>query len=83
MREKFIQVVENMGICLLDVYEHEDIDLREYVVDSIQFISLIVSVEKAFGFQFPDELLLYDNLKSFNAFVDIIENCCLEQQLLR
>ncbi len=80
MKERFIQILENMGICILEAYEDEDVDLREYIVDSVQFISLILAVEEAFEFQFPDELLIYDNLKSLNAFVNIVENCCLEQK---
>ena len=57
-----------------DIQQHEDIDLREYVLDSIQFISLIVEIEKNLEIEIPDELLFYDKLSSLNAFIQMISD---------
>ena len=49
-------------------------DLTEYILDSIQFISFIVELERELNIEFPDELLLYDNIRSLNGFISLIEN---------
>ena len=45
-----------------------DIDLRDYIVDSIMFITLIVELEKKFNIDFPDELLWIESLSSLSGF---------------
>ena len=42
--------------------------MREYVEDSIQFVSTLVEIESQFEIELPDEILLFDNLASFYAF---------------
>lgn len=48
--------------------EPPDIDLRDYIGDSITFITLIVELEKKFDFDFPDELLWIESLSSLSGF---------------
>ena len=61
-----------MGILVPD--DNNDIDLSEYIIDSLQFISFIVEIENKFGIEIPDELLNIENLKSLNGFSQLIEN---------
>lgn len=81
-----IETLTEMGICI-DVSQRlstdgvlspPDIDLRDYVDDSIIFISLIVELERKFGMEFPDELLLIDKWNSLSGFsyllMEIINN---------
>lgn len=49
-----------------------DVDLREYVDDSIMFISLVVELEKKFEIEFPDELLLIDKMVSLSGFANLL-----------
>jgi len=62
----------DMGILVPD--DNNDIDLSEYIIDSLQFISFIVEIENKFGIEIPDELLNIENLKSLNGFSQLIEN---------
>lgn len=79
IKEKLITCFEDIGI-FIDLSNDEDIDLRDYIIDSLQFISTIISIEENFGIEFPAELMLYDNLASLNAFCKMIEG--IEQNSL-
>ena len=72
VREKLLYVLEANGIFVDRNKIEEDIDLREYVTDSIQFISFIVEIEKELNMEFPDEFLLFDKIASLNGFTNII-----------
>lgn len=51
-----------------------DIDLRNYLRDSMLFISFIVELENNLGIELPYEILLNDNLVSFKGFCEMIGN---------
>lgn len=70
MKEKILCILDEIGISL-SLHE-DDIDLRDYIVDSIQFISFIITIEEKLEIEFPDELLLYDNLISLNSFCTML-----------
>lgn len=46
----------------------EDFDLQDFIQDSIQFISFIVSLEEKLNIEIPDEMLTFDEVVSFNNF---------------
>ena len=56
-------------------YTGGDLDLRDYIIDSIQFISFIVEVEREFDIEIPNEILLYDSISSLHSFADLIRRC--------
>lgn len=71
--------MENVKKCILDFFEENgiyidqdamanDIDLREYLIDSMQYIYFVVELERMLDIELPDEILLYDNLSSLNGF---------------
>lgn len=70
MRDKIIEILEQNGIFIENT--ENDFDITEYIEDSLQFITFIVSLEEEFNINFPNEMISLDNLKSFNAFCDII-----------
>ena len=76
VREKLLNILEDSGIFIDkdNIENKHEIDLREYIIDSIQFISFIVEIEKELNMEFPDEGLLYDNIASLNGFATIIES---------
>lgn len=56
-------------------YTGIDLDLRDYLTDSTQFISFIVGVENRFDIEMPDEYLSYDSISSLHSFAEIIRGC--------
>jgi acyl carrier protein len=74
-KSKFLNILNDYGVlCDSELQENSDIDLRDYIVDSLQFIGLIVEIETQLNIELDDELLLYDNLASLNGFVQLIES---------
>lgn len=45
-------------------------------LDSLEYIKLIVSIEKDFSIEFPIDSLSIQAIKSFKDFVILIENLC-------
>ena len=70
-KEKIISVLEEMGIYLENI--EDTTPLQEYIVDSIQFITFIISLEEKFSFVFPDEFLSYDSISTLGALCQIVE----------
>lgn len=70
MRDKILKILEENGV-FIDNTE-VDFDITEYIEDSLQFINFIVTLEEELGINFPNEMISLDNLKSFNAFCEII-----------
>lgn len=70
--KKLVETLEEVGIVIdLSSYD-DDFDLREYIEDSLVFISTIIHIEDNLGIEIPDELLSYDALLSFKAFTNTI-----------
>ncbi|MBQ3544547.1 MAG: acyl carrier protein [Lachnospiraceae bacterium] len=70
-----LESLEELGIyveelCISECFEilNRDMDLRDYIVDSLTFVSFVMILEEKLGIEFPDELLLIDNLASINGF---------------
>ena len=71
-KEKILFVLEEMGINLENA---DDVTpLQKYIVDSIQFITFIISLEEKFSFVFPDEFLSYDSISTLGALCQIIDD---------
>ena len=51
----------------------EDVDLREYIMDSIQFINFVVELEKKFSIEIPEEYLNFETISSLNKLKGIVE----------
>lgn len=71
-KEYIVKILDETGIFVPYDYK-DDIDLREYNIDSISFISFVVNVEEAFGISIPDEALLIDTLSSLNGFINMVD----------
>ncbi len=71
IRREIINCLENVGI-LIDP-SLEDVNINDYDVDSITFISFIVDIEKVFNIEIPDGLLYKQVLQSLNGFVSLVE----------
>lgn len=71
-------IMEEMGVDVSDI-GNDDVDLSEYIVDSLLFINFIVEIENTFNVDLPDEYLDVDVLKSFNALCILVEGLIKEK----
>ena len=71
IRDAIIKELESIGIIL---EKEEDIDLLSLEMDSMMFISFIVSLEDRFDIQIPDEFLQVDVMSSLDNLTKIIGN---------
>lgn len=70
-KDKLIECFSNIGVL---IESQEDVDLKEYIFDSVQFVTAIVEIERIFLIEFPDELLMYSVFDSLNGLVEIIDS---------
>ena len=56
-RSRVIEIFAQSGVMARDPGPEEDLDLREYIEDSIQFISAVVEIENQWDIELHDELL--------------------------
>ncbi len=70
IHEKVVLELQKLGIILDNI---EDVNLNDYMDDSLQFISFIVQVEQAFDIVFPNEELLLNSLYSLDGFCELIK----------
>lgn len=67
-----LKFFEENGVCIDQDSISGDVDLREYLIDSMQYIYFLVELERMLDTELPDEILLYDNLSSLNGFSNLI-----------
>lgn len=81
IRSKAIDTLEKIGALIPDIDPviDEDINIQDYIFDSLQFITFIVELERMLEIEIPDELLNYENLVSLNAFCIGLESAYNEQ----
>lgn len=65
------EVLDLMGV-IAPMGNEDDEDLREYIVDSLQFINFILEIEHHFDIEIPVNILVYDNIASLNGFSSMI-----------
>lgn len=74
-RDKIIFILEEEGIFIYNNdFDNDDVNLTNYIEDSLQFISIIVQFEEVFNIDIPNELLIYDSFESLNYICEIIES---------
>ena len=72
IKNDVIEVLNELGIETEDIGEN-DVDLTEFIVESIMFISFIVELEDKLGIEIAEELLDINSIKSLNTFSTILE----------
>lgn len=72
IKNDVIEVLNELGIETEDIGEN-DVDLTEFIVESIMFISFIVELEDKLGIEIHEELLDINSIKSLNTFSTILE----------
>ena len=82
VRKLILDFFEENGVYIGEVNENDDIDLHDYIADSMQYVYFIVELEKKLGIELPDQVLLYDNLTSLNGFSNFIEKLLNDKTLV-
>ncbi len=72
VKKMIFDILDENGIYIDSEEMKKDIDLREYLVDSLQYIYFVVALEEKMGIELPDEVLVYDYLSSINGFANMI-----------
>lgn len=67
---EIICLMENNGL-LFDT-STGDLDLSDYPIDSVIFISIIVDIENRFSIVMPDEYLTIDLFKSIDGLTNLV-----------
>ena len=69
------QSINDIGILFsfMDA-DTDDIDLTEYIEDSVQFVQFIVALEDNLNIEIPDALLNFELLTSWNGFKSTLED---------
>ena len=72
IKKNIFDILEESGIYIDESEKQEDLDLIEFLIDSIQYVYLIVELENHLGIELPDEVILYDNFLSINGFANMV-----------
>lgn len=70
IKKELINLLENVGLFI--EYNNEEIDIREYGMDSLSYITFICDVEEYFGIEFPLEYLGLTETVSLDKIVDLV-----------
>lgn len=68
VEKKLMEIFNENGLFIDDKNEL----LQDYFPDSLVFVSIIVGIEEAFELELPDEMLLIENMGTFNTLLERI-----------
>lgn len=73
--DKMVECLEEIGVfCDTNC---DDIDLREYDIDSIRFMSFVINLENEFGIVIPEFMVNYEAFCSLKAVAKYIDDSSL------
>lgn len=75
VKKYIFEILDENGVYIAPSDIDMDLDLREYIVDSLQYVYFIVELENRLGLELPDQILLYENLASINGFANMVIQC--------
>ena len=81
VENSIIEVMNQVGmfIDLNTDSDNDDVDLREFIQNSVQFISFVLELENVFNIVLPNQYLLIDNFSSLKAIALNIEELLLNK----
>lgn len=74
IKNTIFDILDKSGIYIDSTEINQDLDLREYLLDSLQYVCFIVELEERLSVELDDEVLIFDNLSSINGFINLIMN---------
>jgi len=72
IEERVVNAIETAGINA-PIQLPDDVDLSLYIEDSLEFVSLIITLEETLNITLPDEILLIDNFRSLLGLISMIK----------
>ena len=72
IKAQLIDLLEEVGVYI--VTTDDDVNVLDYNIDSISFITFVISVENHYGIEIPDEFLMIDVLLSLDGFVNLVQD---------
>lgn len=77
IKEKLHYALLNEGILIDD----EDMNIAEYIPDSLAFVSLIVQIECQFDVELPEEILNWEQIGSINSLSFYMKDLLINNSL--
>jgi acyl carrier protein len=72
IKSGIITCFQSIGIMVADDNLSDDLEIQEYIEDSIMFITMIIELESYFNIEIPDEFLLPETISSLGALTDLV-----------
>lgn len=79
IKNKIDDVLHEMGYIIFENGSRDDINLQDYIADSLQFIDFIVRLEEKFGIILADEFLDYTAISSMCGFAEMLKGFLEEE----
>ena len=70
VKKSIIKLLQNNGVLIES--NDDNLDVNNYSIDSIMFISIIVDIENQFSIAIPDEYLTIELLKSIDGLTNLV-----------
>lgn len=67
-----IRALENAGI-YISPDANDDVNLTNFIEDSVHFVSVVVNIEAVFEIEIPEELLVFDTYQSLNGMIEVLK----------
>ncbi len=68
IKDGILQAFTNKGL----VIDDEEIELKDYIPDSLTFVTLIIEIETILDMEFPNELLTFERLGTINSLTEAL-----------
>lgn len=78
IRDKVLQCMNNIGLCVLD--DAANFNLDEYIVDSVMYVSFIIELEQMFDIEIPDEYLMISGMRTLDDICMTVEKILEDKQ---
>ncbi|MBN2617909.1 MAG: acyl carrier protein [Spirochaetales bacterium] len=70
IRSGIDETLKEMGVDI--IVSGADIDLREYIYDSLEYINFVLVLEEKLGIEVTNEAILYDNISSLQGYINLL-----------
>lgn len=71
--EKIYECFENIGVFIPAEEKNSDLVLEDYIQDSLQYINLILTIERVFNISLSDEALALSHINKLSELECLIQ----------
>ena len=75
LRNEILESLYSVGAYIDEkvVDKDADMDIAEFITDSLMFVSFIIELEERLDIEIPDELLSIEAFSSLNGFISLVD----------